>query len=419
MIEKVQLQEKKLSDYRKFIPDEQMLEIRKLAKSLRGKRMVHVNATSNPGGGGVAVILHALIPLSRDLGIDAEWYVIKPPDDFFRITNKIHNGLQGSDRKLTRKEKDYYVKYSKKIARELEKISADIYILHDPQPLLTASFSKKIRPAISRIHIDLSSPNKDTWKLLFPHFKPYEKVIVSTHEFINEHLPKEKVEVFPPAIDPLASKNIPMKKEHARLILENLGINISKPIIAQVSRLDPFKDPIGVIQAFYIAQKSIPDLQLVLMAQNLASDNPGSKKIYQEVSRYTKGDPSIFLYYNPKEIDYENNTLVNAIQVASDVILQKSTKEGFGLTVTEAMWKEKAVIGGRVGGIKVQIRDGYNGYLVSTVNHCASKIVELINNKKLRNTFGKRAKKSVTQNFLMTRLLLDYLKISNEVIAKK
>jgi len=418
MLKKVQIQEKNINDYREFISDDLMLEIKKLSENLRGKKIVHINATSQPGGGGVAEILHSLVPLMRDLKIDAEWHTINPPEDFFSITNKIHNGLQGKEVELSKAEKEFYIEQSKKMSAEIEKLNARLYVIHDPQPLLAPYFSKKIQPAISRIHIDLSSPNPDVWNFIFPYFKSYQKIILSVHEFINGNLPKERVTIFPPAIDPLISKNSPLKKEYARMILENLGINPSQPIISQVSRLDPFKDPIGVIKSFYLAKKNIPNLQLILLAEDLAKDNPYSKKIFQEVKKYTQGDPDIFLFYDPKKIECDNDTLVSAVQTASDIIIQKSIKEGFGLTVTEAMWKSKSVIAGRVGGIKIQIRDGYNGYLVSTIEHCASRIEELIKDKSLRETFGRRAKESVAKNFLIPRLLRDHLKIAGEVVEK-
>ena len=418
MLKKVQIQEKNINDYREFISDDLMLEIKKLSEILRDKKIIHINATSQPGGGGVAEILHSLIPLMQDLKIGAEWHTINPPEDFFSVTNKIHNGLQGKKVELAETEKELYIEQSKKMSAEIKKLNAQLYVIHDPQPLLITSFSKKIHPAISRIHIDLSSPNPDVWNFIFPYFKPYQKIILSVREFINGNLPKEKVTVFPPATDPLTLKNLPIKKERALIILEDLGINPSKPIVSQVSRLDPFKDPIGVIKAFYIAKKNIPNLQLILLAQDLAKDNPYSDNIFNEVEKYTKGDPDIFLFYDPKKTKYSNDVLVSAVQTASDIIIQKSIKEGFGLTVTEAMWKGQAVIAGRVGGIKIQIRDGYNGYLVSTVEHCASRIEELIKDKSLRETFGRRAKKSVAKNFLIPRLLRDHLKVAREVIKK-
>lgn len=419
MLKQVKLQQKRIGDYQKFTEPELMVEIKKLAQELRGKKIIHISATSREGGGGVAEILHALIPLMEDLGIDVSWLTIEPPADFFKVTNKIHNSLQGQKIKLSQEEKDFYLSESEKMASDAEKLNADLYVIHDPQPFAIAHFFKRIKPFILRIHPDISSPDLDTWQFLFSYFGHYKKIILSTHKFVNKDFDKNKVVIFPPAIDPLDSKNVPMKDEHARMILTQLGINPTKPIISQVSRLDPFKDPLGVIRAFYLARKKIYDLQLILLAQDLADDNPYSRKMFNEIKKYTEKNPRIFLFYDPHKIEYGNDTLVNAVQTASDVIIQKSLREGFGLTVTEAMWKGKAVIGGRAGGIKIQIRDGYNGYMVSTPEHCAARIIEFVNNKKLRDTLGCRAKESVAQNFLLPRLLRDHLETYKQTICER
>jgi len=414
MIEKVKLQEKSIADYSELIDARLSKEIQELAQKLQGKKIVHVNATSKLGGGGVAEILHSLIPLMIDLGIDASWYTISPPPEFFEITNKIHNALQGSEAGLSKDEEKLYLKHSQEMAKEIETTDADLFIIHDPQPLLAATFSEKIKPAISRIHIDLSAPNKKVWDFLFPYFRPYEKVVLSIHDFINGNFDQGNITIFPPAIDPLSPKNVPSNLEDSKRIVESLGINTSKPIISQISRLDKFKDPIGVIKAFYIAKKSIPDLQLILLAKNIATDNPLSKGIYEEVRKYSDGDHDIFLFYD-QELPYTNDTVVNAVQSASDIVIQKSVKEGFGLTVTEAMWKNKAVIAGRVGGIKIQIKDGFNGYLVSTVEHCAARIVEILKDPEIKESIEKNARYSVSKNFLITRLLRDHLKLYSQI----
>jgi len=414
MIEKVILQEKNISDYEDFIETDLLAEINELAGKLQGKKIVHINATSKLGGGGVAEILHSLIPMMINLGIDASWYTITPPPEFFGVTNKIHNAIQGSEIGLTEEDKKLYIKHSKEMAQEIERLKADLFIIHDPQPLLAATFSNRIKPAISRIHIDLSQPNREVWNFLFPYFKPYEKVILSVHDFINGNFDEKNIVISPPAIDPLSPKNIVFGKEAAKRIIESLGINSSKPIVSQISRLDKFKDPIGVIKAFYIAKKTIPNLQLILLAQNIASDNPLSGEIHEKIKKYTDGDHDIFLFYD-QDLPYDNDTLVNAIQSISDIVIQKSLKEGFGLTVTEAMWKNKAVIAGRVGGIKIQIKDGFNGFLVSTVEHCAARIVELIKNPEMKKDIEKNARYSVRKNFLMPRLLRDHLKLYCEI----
>jgi trehalose synthase len=415
-VDEVEISTKKLSDYKKIVDPMLMREIKKLSETLQGKKVVHVNTTSQRGGGGVAEILLSLVPLMRDCGLEASWLTMDGPPRFFEITKKIHNSLQGNRNKLSKDEKDFFINHSKKVAKEFDNIHADCWIIHDPQPLLLPEFSENVHPAISRIHIDLSCPNRDTWNFILPHFENFEKAIFSMREYANGDIDKKKVVIFPPAIDPIAEKNKPMRKETARLILENLGVNPSKPIVAQVSRFDIFKDPVGVVKAFYQAKNEIPNLQLVLLGLTLASDDPESTKVFEKVKRYAKGDPDIYMFHDPREIQYDNETIVNAVQSGSDLILQKSLKEGFGLTATEAMWKRQAVVAGNVGGLKLQIRNNYNGFLVNSVEECAYRIVEIIKDRKLKSTLAKRAKENVKKHFLLPRLLRDYLKLINEVV---
>jgi len=415
-VEEVELATKKLDSYRRYMEVGLAGEIQKLALKLKGRRVVHVNTTSKRGGGGVAEILYGLVPLMRDVGLDASWYTIQPPQKFFDVTKKIHNSLQGGREGLSRTEKKFFVSQIKKVAKEFSGLQADAWLIHDPQPLLLAHFSKSVQPAILRLHIDLSKPNRDTWDFLFPYLKNYEKIIFSMNEYVNGRIDSKKVGVFTPAIDPLTAKNVPMKKETAKLILENLGVNPTKPVAAQVSRFDIFKDPVGVVKAFYLAKRDIPKLQLILLGLTLASDDPESAKIFEKVKRYAKGDPDIFMFHDPRLIQYDNETLVNAVQTGADIILQKSTKEGFGLTATEAMWKSKAVIAGKVGGLKRQVRNGFNGFLVSSVEECGYRIAELMKDRKLRSEMGKRAREHVKKHFLLPRLLRDYLKTIDEIV---
>lgn len=420
MIEEVkdfQIDTKELRRYKKLTEPKIWNEIQRLSLKLKGKSIAHVNTTSHRGGGGVAEILHSLVPLMRDVGLDVHWFKLKASKSFFKATKNIHDTLQGDSRNLTEEEKNLYLEESKKIAGDFEKVQADVWIIHDPQPLLLPNFCSSMKNSILRIHIDLSKPNEDTWNFLFPHVAKYKKIIFSMKEYANNRLPTDKIVIFPPAIDPLTAKNAPLKKETARMILENLGLNPGKPIVAQISRFDVWKDPVGVVKAFYHAKKIIPDLQLVFMGLTFASDDPESLAAFNEIKRYAKGDPDIFAFYYPRNLQYDNNTLINAVQTGADVIVQKSIKEGFGLTVTEAMWKKEAVIGGNVGGIKLQIRNGYNGFLVSSEEECGARIAELIKNKKLQSEMGRRARIYVEKHFLLPRLLRDYLKIIDGVIA--
>jgi len=405
---------KKLEDYRKFIRDDLYQEIKDLSGPLKGLKIVHINATSV--GGGVAEILNTLNPLTNDLGIKCQWFVLSSDNKFFTITKKIHNSLQGEDIIFTNEEKNFYLSKNREIASSLKDIKADIWIIHDPQPLPLISYYSKLSPAILRLHIDLSQPQQEIWQFLLPHIQEYDKIIFSIKDFVHGDIAKEKVKIFPPAIDPLSPKNISLNSESSKSILQDLEINIDKPLITQISRFDIWKDPLGVIRAYYLAKKEIPGLQLALVGIFQAQDDPEAIEIFERVKKHAKGDPDIFLFSDIKSLNVENDVLVNAFQVASDVILQKSIKEGFGLTVAEAMWKGKPIVGGNVGGIKIQIKNGKNGFLVNSPEEAAKRIVQLIKNPKLAERMGREAKKTAGEKFLIPRLLRDYLKLFTELV---
>lgn len=414
MLPHVILAKKKIEDYQKFISNDLYQEIGELAKQLKGLKITHINATSL--GGGVAEILSSLAPLMNNLGIKCHWYTLPPGEKFFEITKKIHNSLQGEEIILTDKEKKFYLSKNKEITRLIRDIKTDIWVIHDPQPLPLISYFSNPHPSILRLHIDLSNPQKDAWHFLLPHIEKYNKVVFSIKDFVHGDIPKEKIAIFPPAIDPLSPKNIPLSSESSGSIVQNFEINIDKPLITQISRFDIWKDPLGVIKAYYLAKKEIPDLQLALIGLILAQDDPEAMGVFEKVKKHAKGDPDIFLFSDVMTVNIENDVLVNAFQVASDVILQKSIKEGFGLTVTEAMWKEKPVIGGNVGGIKLQIEDGENGFLVDSPQQAAKRIIQLIKNPSLAKRMGRKAKTTVREKFLIPRLLKDYLKLFTELI---
>jgi trehalose synthase len=245
----------------------------------------------------------------------------------------------------------------------------------------------------------------------------YDKIVFTSKDFIGPSIPRRKIRVFPPAIDPLVAKNTPLNLAMAKNILRSLGVDTNKPLVSQVGRFDPWKDPLGTIRAYQVAKKKIPNLQLALLGLFLARDDPEATRIFSKVKRYIKGDPDVFLFSNPGQIgSLRVDTFVNAFQTASTIILQKSIREGFGLTCSEAMWKGKAVIGGNVGGIKLQIQDGRNGFLVSNSKEAAKRIVQLIRNPELSEKLGKAAKETVRKKFLMPRLLRDYLKLFRELV---
>lgn len=297
----------------------------------------------------------------------------------------------------------------------MQDMKADIWIVNDPQPAGVIQFLPNFHPSACHLHIDLSSPNREVWDFVAGFLEGYDRVVVSSQDFVRQDI-KEEAVVFAPAIDPLRPKNQPMELKTAQQILTSFGINIKKPLITQVSRFDPWKDPLGVIKAYQTAKKEIPDLQLAMVGFFLAQDDPEGIKVFNIVKKEAQKDPNIFLFSDPSMLgSLKVDEFVNAIQVASDVILQKSIKEGFGLTVTEAMWKGKAVIGGNAGGIKTQIKDKENGFIVNNPQQAAEQIIKLVKDPGLRQAIGEKAHLTVKNNFLMPRLLKDYLKLFKDL----
>ncbi|KPJ55406.1 hypothetical protein AMJ47_00900 [Parcubacteria bacterium DG_72] len=412
MLPKVKTKAQKLNKYKEIISKPLFSEINKLSKKLKGIKIIHINST--PRGGGVAEVLKSLVPLMKGVGLDVQWHTIPPQKEFFEITKQIHNALQGRKNHFPKLFKKNYLEYTKEVSGLMRNMKADIWILHDPQPVALVDFIGDFIK-ISRMHIDSSSPNLRVWNFIKPFLLSFDRIIFSTKDFIDKDIAKKSV-VFAPAINPFTEKNMAMKESLAKEILESFGINTKKPLIVQVSRFDPFKDPIGVIKAYKIAKKKIPNLQLALAGLFLAHDDPEAMRVFKQVEKIAGDDNDIFLFSNPNHLgSLRVDRFVNACQTGADVVLQKSIKEGFGLSVTEAMWKAKPVIGGRAGGIKLQIKDGKNGFLVSSPKAAAKRIVQLLENKKLAQKLGKQARKTVQKNFLMPRLLRDYLRLFNSL----
>jgi len=399
-----------LDDYRKIVGDEKINEIIKEAKPLKGKYIVHVNSTFY--GGGVAEVLDSLVYLMNQTGIKAGWRLLKGSLPFFEITKSFHNGSQGANIKLTSRIKKTYEEINRhnSVFMHLEK--SDAIVIHDPQVLPLIKFYKKQQPWFWRCHIDITKPNKRLWNYLKDFVNLYDEMIISDKRYRKEDI-KIPQTIIMPSIDPLNEKNKKLSDKKVKEILSKQGIKFNKPIISQISRYDVWKDPCGVIDAFKKASKKI-DCQLVLLG-NSATDDPEGLKTYREVAKRAKKVKGVTLLLN-----VDNNDLtVNALQRASAVVLQKSIREGFALTVSEALWKGTPVIGGNVGGIPNQIKDGHNGYLVNNVNECADRMVELLENDKLRKKMGKYAHEFVKENFLITRHLLDYIKLLKKVMKVK
>ncbi len=409
---------KDFKPYKKVITPQLYEEVRCLANDLKGLKVVMVNAT--PKGGGVAEILQSLIPLMKGLGIKAEWQIIPPRKKFFNLTKELHNALQGKEFALDFHSRRLYQRYIEKTASlMLDDKKADVWVIHDPQPagLIQYLSDSEFCPLISRIHIDTTSPNREAWNFIRSFLLQYDKIIFSCKDFAHKDIPKEKTAIIPPAIDPFTNKNKAMPLRQAKDILKAFGISPQKPLMTQVSRFDPWKDPLGVIEAYRAAKKKVPSLQLALVGLFLATDDPEAKKIFKEAKKEANHDPDIFLFSDPAYLgDLSVDSFVNAFQTGSDIVLQKSTREGFGLVVAEAMWKGSPVIGGEVGGIKLQINDGKNGFLVSSPKEAAKRAVYLLHNPGAKEKMSRAAKSTVSKKFLMPRLLRDYLKLFKQLL---
>ncbi|MCI0788130.1 MAG: glycosyltransferase [Chloroflexi bacterium] len=403
-------------DYRPFLDPKLADELAAVAGEMRQLRVLHLNSTAT--GGGVAEILQSMVPLGNSLGIETERIVINPDSEgFFQVTKKIHNLLQGAEGVLSTEELDIYFNCIQRVADEMRAngLSADVWFVHDPQllPLARLLPKKEGETWIWICHIDLTTPNRSVLDALMPLTQDYDQLIFSQTAYVPNNLgDKVPVLIAPPAIDPLTIKNIPMDLSQAQKIVRAMGIDTARPLITQVSRFDVWKDPWGVIDAYRIARESVPGLQLALLGLSQAADDPEGAEIFKTVAGHAGGDPDIHLYFDPAEMPVSVDEVVNAIQMASQVLIQKSIREGFGLTVTEGMWKGKPVIGGDAGGIRVQINDGVSGFLVSSPEQCAQRLVELLQDESLSARMGKAAKESVRQRFLLPRLALDYLTVA-------
>lgn len=400
----------RIEDYAKVVNDEVMFEIFKCARRLCDINIVHVNSTYY--GGGVAEILSALVPLMNDLGIETGWRQLRGTPDFFNITKKFHNALQGDKINLTDIKKRLYIQANEDFSTYNHIEEHDCVIVHDPQPLPMIKFYKKSQPWIWRIHIDLSHPDAELWDFLKNYILRYDVVILSHKDYKRKDLPVEQ-RVISPAIDPLSPKNIDISQKTIEKFLKKFDIPTDKPILCQISRFDKWKDPEGVVEVFKLVKEKI-DCRLVLCG-SMATDDPESSQTYERLKRKTNSfmkNNDIIL------ITSENNILVNALQRKSAVIIQKSLREGFGLTVTEALLKGKPVVASKVGGIPLQIKNGDNGFLINPndTKGFADRIIEILGNPKLAKRVGEKGKEVVKKKFLITRLLQDYLNLIHEVL---
>jgi trehalose synthase len=384
-----------VEDYEPLVGRETVERIRVKAAKLKGLRVANFNSTYY--GGGVAEIISSLTLLMNSLGLRTEWRVIQGTPDFFSITKKMHNALQGAEIDLSKIKREIFeqVIYENSVRNFLDH---DLIIVHDPQPLPLIEHYEKKCPWLWRCHLDLSQPDAETWKYLQRWVDNYDTVILSCKEFAQKTNPPQRVMM--PAINPFTIKNRQLSDREINERLAHYEIPTDLPLVVQVSRFDPWKDPNGVVQAFKLARNQI-DARLLLLG-NFATDDPEGEEIFHSLCA-CRDDRILILTSG------DDTALVNALQTRAAVVLQKSLREGFGLTVAEAMWKATPVIGGNVGGIRYQIEDGVNGFLVSSIEETAKRIVELINDKKLRDEMGSKAREAVRKNFLLTRYLEQYL----------
>lgn len=409
---KVGVKDKNINDYRDTSPQE-VDHIKELASQYQGLKITHVNATAL--GGGVAEMLKSLVPLQNSIGLASEWYVIPPEDVFFEVTKSIHNYLQGKEGVLSKKQRNIYLEHNKKIARLLEGLETDILFIHDPQPAASLSFmqeGQRPKHCIWRCHIDTTKPNDQVWDFFQPFWDVFDHYIFTLKDYAHSDFSSEKLSFITPVIDPLSEKNKAMRRDDALELLKKYGIDVKRPFVSQISRYDPWKDPIGVIDAFMMAKEEIPDLQLILTAQ-MADDDPEGLIMFEKVKDHSYGKDDIRLIVN----DENNELLVNSLQSASTVIMQKSIREGFGLTVTEAMWKKSVVIGGNVGGIKLQIDDGVNGFLVNNVEQAAQRLIYCLQHQDELPEMGEKAKLKVKENYLTPHLMIEHLRLIDSLLS--
>lgn len=388
-----------LQDYEDVVAPGVIEELRALAAKVSGRKLQHINST--PVGGGVAELLTRMVPLFRELGVETSWDVIKGNEAFFNVTKAFHNGLHG---KLEDIREEMFEIFRENTAMNLREVNftGDVIFLHDPQPAgLIAKKAEIGRHWVWRCHIDVSTPQREIWEFLRPYVEQYDAAIFSMPDFAQQ-LPIPQFRIAP-SIDPLSDKNKPLEKSYIAQVLEKYSLDPRRPILTQISRFDRLKDPLGVISAYKIVKKRI-DCQLVL-AGGGASDDPEGEAVLREVQEAAVGDPNIHILLLPPFSDLEINALVRG----STVVIQKSIREGFGLTVSEALWKKKPVIGGAVGGIKLQVIDGITGFLVHSPEGAAHRISQLLRDRKMSQRMGENGYLHVQRNFLVTRHVKDYL----------
>ena len=405
LLQDISVGARSIEDYASVVGRQKIEELQALAAGLKDARVLHINATAY--GGGVAELLRSHIPLLRSLGINAEWVTIRGDDAFFNVTKAFHNALQGGEYHLDARAEETYLANNSRNARLLNG-DYDYIVVHDPQPAALRHLHGANRAKwVWRCHIDTATPDPRVWSFLKPYVEAHDAFIYTMKQYVSPDLPAEKVSIMPPAIDPLSPKNVGLSKELCRKIIAWVGIAVDRPLITQVSRFDPWKDPLGVVEVYREVKKHVPGLQLALLG-HLAMDDPQGWQIYEQVSMATQDDPDIYLFTN---FTAASSIEVNAFQRHSDVIIQKSIREGFGLVVSEALWKGTPVVAGRAGGIPLQLEDGKGGFLIDSVEECAERVLYLLQHPREARRMGLRGRQYIRSHHLTPRLLADEISL--------
>ncbi len=410
MLQPVGVGHKSLADYTHLVGRPLIEEIRKLSDELKGLRILHLSATAF--GGGVSEILYTLVPLMHDVGLEAEWQVMIGREEFFHATKLLHNALQGNPVDLSHEEWHVYERFNEMNAKQVAG-DWDVIIVHDPQPLAIRRHAReRAKHWVWRCHIDLSAPHEPALEHVVPLIEEYDGSVYHLEEYVpanlNGRLPTH---ILPPAIDPLSPKNMALSPEDAAFVCDQFGVDVDRPLICQVSRFDPWKDPLGVIDAYRLVTEQIPEVQLALVG-SMATDDPEGWEFFNSTLEYAGGDPDIKILNNLNNV---GSIEVNAFQSQAEVVIQKSTREGFGLTVSEALWKARPFIGGNVGGIPLQVQDGTTGFLVESPEECAERATRFLREPELGKQLGRAGKEHVRRHFLTPRLLRDWLRVFTEL----
>jgi len=414
VLQLVNVGHKSLADYATIATRGLLDEIRELAAPLAGARVLELSATAF--GGGVAEIQYTLVPLMQDAGLSVEWRIIKGGDAFFAATKAIHNGLQGNPQGLTAEQRDEFSRFQELNAREIDVDAYDFIVAHDPQPVgVIDHLGGGAAKWMWRGHIDFSTPNDDVLDFLLPSIRRYDAAVFHLASYVPRRDGLPPCVIWPPAIDPLAPKNMALSPEDAAYIVDQFGIDVSRPLLTQVSRFDPWKDPLGVIDAYRLVKQEHPGVQLALVG-SMAHDDPEGWEYWNQTVAYADADPDVFILSNLNNV---GSVEVNAFQVHAAAVIQKSIREGFGLTVSEALWKTRPTVAGRVGGIVSQIEDGVTGWLVDSSEACAAACLEILADPAAARARALGGKEHVRKRFLTPRLLRDRLALFNRLAGRE